>query len=178
MKQSGFTLNELIISLAIISILTSFGSPSYSFLIKQSRIQSDVSNLLMMLRMTRQQAILHTTTSVLCPSLDDKTCIRNWKLPLIHFNDVNKNKKRDSNEAIIKRFKAFSGDDLFINYPKAQVRFDEHGMANFYNGTFSYCLDETVKGIVISRTGRTRFAQDLNGDQIPDVNPSTPVSCS
>ncbi|MEH6450755.1 MAG: GspH/FimT family pseudopilin [Oleispira sp.] len=176
MKQQGFTLIELTIVLAIATLLYSLGSSSYRFLIIQSRIQSDVGNLLMMLRMTRQQAIIHTTTSVLCPSSDDKTCVRNWKLPLIQFNDTNKNKIRDNGEVIQNRLEAFSEDSL-INYPKTQVRFDEHGMSNFYNGTFGYCLGDTVQGIVISRIGRIRFAQDLDGDHIPDVNPNTPVSC-
>lgn len=176
MKQQGFTLIELTIVLAIITLLFSLGSSSYRFLINQSRIQSDVSNLLMMLRMTREQAIINATTSVLCPSSDDKTCIRNWKLPLIQFHDTNKNKKRDNDEMILNRFDAFS-EDALINYPKTQVRFNEHGMANFYNGTFGYCLGDTVQGIVISRIGRIRFAQDLDGDHIPDVNPNTPVSC-
>jgi len=176
MKQQGFTLIEIIIVLAIVTILFSVGSSSYRFLINQSRVQSDVGNLLMMLRMTRQQAILQATTSVLCPSSDDKTCVRDWKLPLLQFNDTNKNKKRDNDEVILNRFEAFSGDAL-INYPKTQVRFNEHGMANFYNGTFGYCLGDTVQGIVVSRIGRIRFAQDLDGDHIPDVNPNTPVSC-
>ena len=177
MKQQGFTLIELTVALAIITLLFSIGSPSYRFLINQSRIQSDVGNLLMMLRMTRQQAILSTSTAVLCPSNDDKTCVRDWKLPLMQFIDSNNNKKRDPDEAIKKRFPAFNGDDVFIKYPKTQVRFNEQGMANFYNGTFGYCLDKTVKGIIISRIGRIRFAQDLDGDHIPDVNPDTPVTC-
>ena len=177
MKQQGFTLIELTVALAIITLLFSIGSPSYRFLINQSRIQSDVGNLLMMLRMTRQHAVTNAATTVLCPSNDDKICIRDWKLPLIQFIDSNKNKKRDEDEVIEARFEAFSGDDVFIKYPKTQVRFNEHGMANFYNGTFGYCLGDSTRGIIISRIGRIRFAQDLNGDNIPDVNPNAPVSC-
>ncbi len=177
MKQQGFTLIELSIVLAIVAILFSMGNPSYRFIINQSRIQTDVSKLFMMLRLTRQQAIINATTSVLCPSNDDKTCIRNWKLPLIQFHDTNNNKKRDDNERIQNRFEAFSGEDVFIKYPKTQVRFNELGMANFYNGTFGYCSGESIQGIIISRIGRIRFALDLDGDHIPDVNPNTPVSC-
>jgi type IV fimbrial biogenesis protein FimT len=177
MKQQGLTLIELSVVLAIVAILFSVGSPSYRFLINQIRIQTDVGNLLIMLRMTRQQAIIYSTTSVLCPSSDDKTCIRNWKLPLIQFHDTNKNNKRDDDESIQNRFDAFSGEDVFIKYPKTQVRFTEQGMANFYNGTFGYCLGESIQGIIISRIGRIRFALDLNGDHIPDINRSTQVSC-
>ena len=118
-----------------------------------------------------------STTSVLCPTENGNRCVRNWKLPLMLFSDSNKNKKRDTNEPIISLFEAFSEADTLLDYPKTQIRFNEHGMANYYNGTMSYCLNQTVKGIIISRVGRIRFARDLDGDHIPDVNPSTPVSC-
>lgn len=177
MKQYGFTIIELIIVLTIITLIFSFASPSYRFIINQFRIQSDVSNLLMMIRMTRQHAVVNMATTVLCPTSDDSQCTRNWKLPLIQFVDKNKNKKRDPEEAIEKRFKAFDGDDVFIKYPKTQIRFNEYGMANFYNGTVGYCLDEHMTGIVISRLGRIRFAQDIDEDEIPDVNATTQVSC-
>jgi type IV fimbrial biogenesis protein FimT len=177
MKQQGFTLIELSIALVIVSILLTSGSASYHFLINQSRIQGDVGRLLMMLRMARQQAIVHTTTSVLCPSRDNKTCIKDWKLPIIYFFDTNNNRKRDDDEIIQRRFEAIKGDDVLIKYPRTQVRFNELGMANFYNGTFGYCLGEAIHGVVISRLGRIRFAQDLDGDHHPDVNRRTQVSC-
>ena len=177
MKQQGFTIIELTAALAIIGIFFSLSSQSYRTLINQSRVQSDTSKLLMMLRTARQHAITNTTTTVLCPSSDDKTCIRDWKLPLILFIDSNKNKKRDPEEKIQKRFEAFQRDDVFIKYPRTQVRFNEYGMANLYNGTFGYCLQQSIKGIIISRMGRIRFAKDLDGDHIPDVNASTSVSC-
>jgi type IV fimbrial biogenesis protein FimT len=178
MKQQGFTLIELSVVLTIAAILFSIGSSSYHFLINQSRTQADVSRLLIMLRMTRTQAIVNTTTSVLCPSKDNTTCIRNWKLPLILFNDINNNKKRDDDEIILHRFSGFSGDDILLKYPKTQVRFNHQGIANFYNGTFGYCLGDFIQGIVISRIGRIRFAQDLDGDLVPDVNRNTTVSCT
>lgn len=177
MKQQGFTLIELSIVLAITALIVSFASPSYQFVMSQLQIQSDVGRLLMMLRTTREHAIISSATTVLCPSSDDKTCTQNWKLPLIQFTDSNLNKVRDTNEVIQKRFKAFKGDNIFIKYPKTQVRFNEYGMANFYNGTFGYCFKQTVKGVIISRMGRIRFAQDLNNDQVPDIDLKTPVSC-
>jgi type IV fimbrial biogenesis protein FimT len=177
MKQQGFTLIELLIACIIITIITFSSHGSLNFLIEQSRISQDVSRLLMIVRSTRLHSITTSTTSVLCPSNDSFQCIRNWKLPLIVFNDINKNKKRDDNEPVIRQFEAFSAEDIRISYPKSQIRFNAAGIANFYNGTLSYCLKDSVNGIVISRLGRIRFAQDINGDNIPDVNASTTVSC-
>jgi len=177
MKQQGYTLIELLIVCAIVAFISYAIKPSFAFMIEQNRVNTDISRLLLMIQATRQNSINHSTTSVLCPSENGSRCIRNWKLPLMLFNDSNKNKKRDANEAIISQFEAFSDPNILLRYPKTQIRFNEHGMANYYNGTLSYCLNQTVKGIIISRIGRIRFAQDIDGDHIPDVNPNTPVSC-
>ena len=177
MKQQGFTLIELLIVCAITAIISYAAMPSIAFMIEQNRINTDISRLLLMIQATRQSSINRSTTSVLCPTENSTRCIRNWKLPLMLFSDLNKNKKRDTNEPIISQFEAFSEPGLLLDYPKTQIRFNEHGMANYYNGTLSYCLNQAVKGIIISRVGRIRFARDLDGDHIPDVNPSTSVSC-
>ncbi len=178
MKQQGFTLIECLTICVIIGILSIPLSNSVASIIEQSRVHKDISRLLLMIQTTRQYSINHSTTAILCPSKNQINCIRNWKLPLILFNDINKNNKRDHDEIILHSFSPFHEDDIFINYPKAQIRFNENGMANFYNGTMRYCLNQYIKGIIISRVGRIRFAQDLDGDHIPDVNRNTPVTCS
>ncbi len=177
MKQQGFTLIELLVVCAIVAFISYAIKPSFAFMIEQNRVNTDISRLLLMIQTARQNSINYSTTSVLCPTKNGSRCIRNWKLPLMLFNDSNKNKERDTGEAIINQFKAFSEPDILLDYPKTQIRFNEHGMANYYNGTLSYCLNQTVKGIIISRIGRIRFAQDLNGDHIPDVNSSKSISC-
>ena len=177
MKQAGFTLIELILVLIIIMTIAVSTQSSFTHLIEKSRASSDTSRLLLILQTTRQYSINNSSTAVLCPTLDQIECMRNWNLPLMLFLDKNKNKKRDNNETIEGQFTSFLKSKALINYPKAQIRFNETGMANYYNGTLSYCLDQSIVGIIISRLGRIRFAQDLNGDHIPDVNSSTSVSC-
>lgn len=177
MRQQGFTLIELTTTLLVIATLFSVGNSGYSAFVTQSRASKDISNLLLMLRSTRQQAISSSTTAVLCPSINSITCVRNWKLPVMQFEDTNKNKRRDQDEKILNILSPLSNDDVIIKYPKSQVRFNARGMAGYYNGTFSYCLEGFIHGIVISRIGRIRFAQDLDGDHIPDVNSNTPISC-
>ena len=177
MKQNGFTLIELLTICTITSIIIFFGTKSYAFIMIKSQVNTDKYRLMTMIRIARHQSINATSTMALCPSIDTKVCVRNWKLPIILFNDSNKNKKRDDNEPIIQQFSAFDSQKIIINYPKSQIRFNENGMANYYNGTLSYCNHEYVEAIVISRVGRIRFAQDLDGDHIPDVNRNTPVTC-
>lgn len=176
-KQIGFTLIELLCVTSIIIIISLTAHPSLIGIIEQSKANTDISRLLLLIQTTRLNSINHSVTTVLCPNEDQINCIRNWKLPLMIFNDENKNKKRDASEQILHQFKGFTEEGVHINYPKSQIRFNEAGMANFYNGTMSYCLNQYIEGIVISRVGRIRFAQDLDGDHIPDVNLNNPVTC-
>lgn len=177
MRQQGFTLIELMAVCIIISVIFFSGSSSYAFFLEKAQTHTDKTKLLSMIRMARQQSINSSTTSVLCPTIDQETCIRDWKLPVMLFNDLNKNKKRDRNEVITAQFGPFNRQGVQINYPKSQIRFDPQGMTNYYNGTLSYCFKNLIEAIVISRIGRVRYALDLDGDHIPDVNSSTPVSC-
>ena len=177
MKQQGVTLTELLITLSIIAILATNTAGSFTSFLEQAQADSDRSQLLLMIQTARQSAVNHITTAVLCPSEDSLNCVNNWKLSSMIFHDKNNNKKRDSDEEILNQFDAFNDSDISIKYPKTQIRFNRDGMANYYNGTLRYCLNEAIIGIVISRIGRIRFARDLNDDNIPDINKSTPVSC-
>lgn len=177
MKQQGFTLIELIVTTVIIIIVSSFSIGSLQGLVQQSRANNDFSELLLQIRATRQYAITHSQNAVLCPTTDSTNCINDWKAAKIIFFDTNDNKLRDSNEPIERKFNALENLNAVIKYPKTQIRFNEHGVTHFFNGTLSYCMGETVHGLVISRLGRIRIAYDLNGDNIPDVNKDKTVSC-
>lgn len=177
MKQQGFSLLELITVCAIIAIIAFSGSSSYTFLITRFQSYTDKHRLLSMVRMTRQLAINSSSTIVLCPTINTKICIRNWKLPTIVFYDTNKNEKRDNDEPIVQKFIPFDNQDIAIDYPRTQIRFNSQGMANHFNGTLSYCYHDVIEAIIISRLGRMRFAQDLDGDNIPDKSLGSPVTC-
>ena len=177
MKQQGFTLLELMAVCLIMSLMAFIGSSGYGFMITQSNINNDKMRLLSMVQMTRQLSITNSAVTVLCPTEDNTNCVRDWNLPFIQFHDLNKNNKRDPDEAITQRFEPFDREDTVLNFPKTQIRFNEEGFANYYNGTLSYCSGDVIAGLIISRIGRIRYAQDINGDHIPDVNSSTPVTC-
>lgn len=177
MKQQGFTLTETLVTTAIIAIISSAGMDTFQGLIQKTRAHSDFSELLLQVRTARQYAITHSQQVVLCPSFDSTNCINNWKAPKLIFFDSNDNKKRDSSEAIERRFNAINSPNSVIKYSKTQIRFNEQGVTHFFNGTLAYCLDDLVQGLVISRLGRIRIAHDLNGDNIPDVSKDKTVSC-
>tara|TARA_B110000196_G_scaffold227409_1_gene196154 strand:- start:1692 stop:2282 length:591 start_codon:yes stop_codon:yes gene_type:complete len=176
-QLQGFTLIELTITTIIIFLIINLGASNFDSMLERSKAQNGLSILRQQVNAARQYAISNSNFAVLCPSLNQKDCINNWKASKILFLDTNNNKKRDNNEVILRQFEAIIDKEVLIKYPKTQIRFNQQGIANFYNGTLSYCLNDIVKGLVISRLGRIRLAQDLNGDNIPDININSPVKC-
>lgn len=177
MKQQGFTLTETLVTTAIILIISNSSISTFQGLLQQSRANAEFSELLLQVRTARQYAITHSQQTVLCPSNDSVNCVNDWKAPKLIFFDRNTNKKRDADEPIERRFKAILSSSTLVRYPKTQIRFSPQGVTHFYNGTLAYCDNETVRGLIISRLGRIRMAQDVNGDNIPDIDKDKSVSC-
>lgn len=178
MKQQGFTLIELLISMVIVLILANYSISATRDLLLHTQAKSDISELLLQVRTARHYAIINSQHTVLCPSYNTLTCVNDWKAAKVLFLDINNNKKRDMNEPIERQFNSLLNPSIKIRYPKSQIRFNEQGITHFFNGTLSYCLDNIIYGLVISRLGRIRIAYDLDGDNIPDVNRNKTVSCN
>jgi type IV fimbrial biogenesis protein FimT len=145
--------------------------------LQQYQANSDISELLLQIRTTRQYAITYSQYAVLCPSHNKRNCVNDWKAEKMIFLDTNNNNIRDANEVIERQFNALLDNNIVVKYPKTQIRFNDQGIANFFNGTLAYCSGGIIHGLVISRLGRIRMAQDLDGDHNPDVNNNTAANC-
>lgn len=176
-RRTGFVLIELIIVLAIISILIISTTKGYYTITTHFQTWAESSRLYSLIQQTRNLAVTHSTHAILCPSTNQKECISDWHQVLIQFLDKNNNKKRDDNEPLQLVVTPFSIDGREITYPRTMINFDKSGRINGFTGTLAYCSEFYTRGIVLSRVGRIRNALDLNGDGIPDKDISTPISC-
>lgn len=156
MKQQGFTLTEIIITMAIMLTIGSIASNSFN----STGYWLEPKRFFSALQETRTLAITNNTHVALCPSEDDLLCHSNWKLPLIMFADNNNNKQRDIDEEIIHKFTPYPHLIRAISYPRNQIRFNGQGQTNGYIGTFTYCSEYNSKAIVISRVGRIRYSSE------------------
>lgn len=103
MKQSGVTLLELMVILAIAAILLVMGIPGLASLVQSSRLSSATNELVASLHLTRSEAIKRGSRAVMCPSSTGNSCAGSggWHQGWVVFHDANNNAAVDGSETVI-----------------------------------------------------------------------------
>ena len=174
--QNGFTLLELIITLAVIAILTAtLPSVSASF-ISSSKVSNTVNKIAADMSFARTEAISRNKNVELCKTLNGITCSRanQWEKGWMIFVDENRNRIREANEERLKHQPAI--DTVNITYrgtgSSHYIRFRSDG-ATGVNGTFVFCADsigDNKRALILFRTGRLRLSKTRSGGR--------PISCA
>ena len=73
-EQGGFTLLELMVTLAVASILAVIALPSFRDLLRKNQVSSANNALLADLSYARSEAITRGNIVSICPSSDGATC--------------------------------------------------------------------------------------------------------
>lgn len=174
--SKGFTLIELMITLAIVVILLVIGIPSLTALMIKSQLSGEVQEFYGAIDFARSEAVKRGTSVSICKSADGSTCGGNWSNGWIIFTDENSNGTRDNigatnEETLLRVFPALptnytlNANNNFVN----RVTYDRFGMAN-QPGTFVFCKSSdktTARAITITIT-RPRIDTDTNGNGIPE----------
>lgn len=76
-RQSGFTLIELMVAIAVVAILLAIGLPSFQQSLRSSRVVTSANEVLASLSLARTEAIRGLGRAGVCPSADGTTCAAN-----------------------------------------------------------------------------------------------------
>jgi type IV fimbrial biogenesis protein FimT len=170
----GFTLLELMISLALALILITSVVPGLGAMVDRNRITARTNEFVTFLQLTRMEAIRSGVRAVLCPSLDGNTCrdSNQWHQGWILFRDSNRNGRRDTNEALVRQHGALSSVTITSGTYRRRLSYLSSGMSYGSNTTITVCpLHGTSAplAIVLSNPGRPRIARQGPGGR--------PLSC-
>jgi len=164
-KSQGFTIIELLITLAVAAILLSLAAPSFRDIIKNNRLVTQVNLIAAGLNFARSEAIKRSISVTLCKSDDQVTCSGNWQDGWLLFEDIDGDGTVDAGDTII-RVGAGQSSGVTLVFPgKNRVTYNANGFAVGFNSTFKVCDDRGFtygKGLVVSNTGRVRTAQSAD----------------
>ena len=165
----GFTLIELMIVLAVASVLLGAAVPAMTSTIKSVQLSSASNELLAGLFLARSEAIKRNGRGVICKSADGATCTASggWEQGWLVFHDANNDGSRDAGEAIVKQAQPLAGD-LRVNGNLSVARYISYGAdggtrfasGGFQAGTITLCVRSADAGearqIIVSSSGRPR----------------------
>jgi prepilin-type N-terminal cleavage/methylation domain-containing protein len=151
-ENQGFTLIELIFSLAILGLMLFFFIPSMQAFVSKNRAITEVNQIIWGLHYTRSEAIQRGAPIIFCRSKDSKTCSGRWQdgqITLDAKGQVLRVFPKLSSATTIAWNSSFGLDDV--------IKFFPSGFTG-QQGSFYYCLGMTEKKyarrIVINHAGR------------------------
>jgi type IV fimbrial biogenesis protein FimT len=161
-QHNGFTLIELIVTIAVAAILVTAGIPSFQQFVQNNRRTAQVDELVTALQIARSEAIRQNTNVGVCasdnPQLAAPTCGTNWNKGWIVFVDKNVNKTADSSE-VINVYSGLDGSNsLSANIPTAPLIYQASGLSTTC-GTFTLADSRGVsesRWVIVSSTGAIR----------------------
>lgn len=182
-KQPGFSLLELLVTIAIFSLLAAIALPSFTHSLSEHKTKRKTKDLLTLLHLARSEAITEGALMTVCPLNEANKCIKDWNnSPVSLFMDP-ENKKQLSDQAhLIRMLPATKQVKLTIApVHKSYFQFDSLGASHGSMGNLSVCNTGDVlysaRQIVINLSGRPRMSVDKNGDGIAERSNGDDVEC-
>lgn len=154
--QRGFTLLELLVSMALLTILLGVGLPSLQSLLADNRARFEQERILKILTAARLQAISDRQTITVCTINADNLCVTHGGLALVMFSDDNGNATQDADEARLMTSPELS-DGLSLTSSRAAINFAPDGTTLGSNATLQLCVSGQPRiDLVIAMSGRAQ----------------------
>lgn len=178
--SAGFTLLELMITVAVAAILLGIGVPAFTEMIRNNRLTAGANDLLRSTQLARSEAIKRQVPVVVCASANSAAeppaCNDGAFTQWIVFVDSNGNWVVDDPEPVLETHAPL--------HPSVTVRNDNDGIISYAASGFAtpdgakdassrivICdqrgnrqvgANSTARAIVVEATGRTRVTKDGN----------------
>ncbi|MEE9358332.1 MAG: GspH/FimT family pseudopilin [Sedimenticolaceae bacterium] len=196
-SNSGFTLIELIITLAVAAVVLTLAAPALRDTLIRNRVATEINSLAATLNQGRSEAIKRGRSVTLCSSSNGTSCCsssngtscaKNWQNGWILFEDSNADGTFDSSdETAIKVSSGFTSSDTLAyaasTATSSYVRFKSNGFSK-EAGSFKLCESGSAvkyaRALYISTTGRIRLSSDSDNDGVHDDGLASPneLKCS
>lgn len=159
----GFTLTELLITLAIAGILAMIGAPAMGSLMARTRDASTEAMVANTLRHARSAAVMRNARVLVCPSRGGHQCNSgdDWQQGWIVAQDSDHDGQPDTDAPLILAQAAMPvGTRVITSAGRGQLAFHPNGGAGGSNASFTICHANarTGKAVIVANSGRVRLA--------------------
>jgi len=174
----GFTMLELMITVAVAGILAAIAVPNMRDFMRNSRLSSAANDMLRSVQVARSEAVKRQQIVATCSSADpnatNPTCSNAVMTGWIVFHDANNNWDRDNGEDILDRQTVPNGVTV-TNNNTGKVSYNATGFANSTagqtpmsrvvicdsRGNAALGANSAARALIIEPTGRARTTKDL-----------------
>jgi type IV fimbrial biogenesis protein FimT len=166
-KQRGVTLVELVVTLALITLLLTLGVPSLSWMVGRSAVATTTNELRGALAYARGAAVAGMSNVTICPGT--KTgCdpLKDWGGGWVAFSDTDQDGRVTGADKPLRVWSA-RGAGIQVLATAHRVEFDENGIA-WRTDHWRVCREGMEpRGIVLLATGTTMMSTP-NGCVLPE----------
>jgi type IV fimbrial biogenesis protein FimT len=159
-KQTGFTLIELMVTIAVLGILLSIGIPSYQNMVLNSRITAQANQVITALNYARSEAVKRAAPATVCATNGGAACAgsKGWSTGWLVFADANGNGTVDGGEAVLRVWPALGGNNTLNTETNTKITFTATGVATGFADILWLCDKRgtaEARSIVINSMGRS-----------------------
>ncbi|MCG7533795.1 GspH/FimT family pseudopilin [Pseudoalteromonas sp. OOF1S-7] len=157
----GFSLLELIICIALFSVLLLLAAPAVHSMTELDRARQALVQIDRHLTLARLHAITHQTPVTICPLVNNR-CTSFWHQELTIFTDRDQRAYFNKNDVKLMIISGIRAADT-LHYPRRAITFKHTGtLKGFGNGTFVYCTQRLTGAplglaLSVSVVGRSRL---------------------
>jgi type IV fimbrial biogenesis protein FimT len=162
-RPRGFTLPELIFTMAIIVGMLGWAIPGFQDFQRNAERTREVNQFIQAVYLARSEAIKRNGVVSLCPSLDGSACGpagTAWQQGWIVFvnQDRDSPARRDAGEPLLRAYAPWASGQVNANRTTLSFRsFGQMGVT----ATFTFCDargSPAARAVIISQTGRPRVS--------------------
>ena len=193
--MAGFTLIELMVTIALAAIILTQAVPSFNSLVQNNRLISQKNEFISTLNLARNEALKRATRVTVCASTDQATCdTTDWEQGWIVFSDRDGDSELDAGtgaclatEDCLIRVSAGLQDGNTLSARKSGAAADTGFIQYTPRGavdtaaTFTFCDKrgaEHARATNINNLGRAISASDSGADGIVNDVDGNNVNCS
>lgn len=161
---AGYSLYELIMTLALVGLILTLGLPSLGKIAANQRLHVEVNALFHAIHLARKESIVRRRVVSICPTRDGAGCLpgTDWSAGWMTFVNIDRDwpAARDPDEPVLNWYQANATSQILANRSSFSLRSTE---LRATNGTLVFC-DRAgrakSRALVISYTGRPRVAHE------------------